>query len=324
MNETAEKIRVQVLRCGFDRCGIIPISMLDGFGQLYQKRISDIPESLHFYQGAGGLDKTKERFPWAKSIVILVFDYGKFRYPGEMRGRYGKAFFLEPGKKSGARFDLEKLEAWFQENGIRAEGGEHYGSGSIGPLRYMAMKAGLGIIRKNNFFYTENGSYNNLFGYVIDEECELLQTCNIPPCSEKCDLCRKACKTKALASPYTMNPFKCVSFLTTFGNCNVPDGLTDEMYAEWVCGCDNCQDACPYNRRHDWDQGIVLPELENLAATILPENYNALTDDFLIRNVIPKTANHLQAKDISALRKNAARSAANHKTKDIIPAYKEN
>ena len=311
MCSIAEDIQNQALHCGFDRCGIIPISALDGFSGLYQKRLMDVPESRYFYESVKNLNNTRERFPWAKSIVILVFDYSKFRFPKELQGKYGKAFFLEPEKRSSARFDLEKLEEWFCENGIRAEGGEHFGSSSIGPLRYMAMKAGLGIIRKNNFFYTENGSYNNLFGYVIDKDCELIQTCDILPCLEKCDLCRKACKTKALEGPYTINPFKCISYLTTFGNSDVPDGLTDEMYEEWVCGCDNCQDACPYNMRHDWRKGKVLQALEDIASIILPDNYDALTDEFLIRNVIPKTANHLQIKDIHALRKNAARSASN-------------
>ena len=242
---------------------------------------------------------------------------GSFRFPHWMallnyiKRKYGKAFFLEPEKKSEAGFDLEKLETWFRENGIRAEGGQQFGSLSVGPLRYMAMKAGLGIIRKNNFFYTENGSYNNLFAYVIDKGCELIYECNIPPCPEKCDLCRRACKTRALEAPYTMNPFKCVSFLTTFGNSDVPEGLLDEMYEEWMCGCDNCQDVCPHNRRHDWEKGFTLKELEEIAAAILPENYENLTDEFLVHNVIPKTANHLQKKDIPALRKNAYRSAAN-------------
>ncbi len=178
------------------------------------------------------------------------------------------------------------------------------------------MKSGLGIVRKNNFFYTETGSYNNLLGYVIDKECELVHECDILPCSAKCDLCRKACKTGALEAPYTMNPFKCISFLTTFGNSDVPEGLSDEMYGEWVCGCDSCQDACPHNMRHDWSKGKILTELEDIASVILPENYDELTDEFLMRHVIPKTANHLQDKDISSLRKNAARSAANSKASE--------
>ena len=44
---------------------------------------------------------------------------------------------------------------------------------SIGSLRYVAEMAGLGIVRKNNFLYSEKGSYLELVGYVIDQECEL-------------------------------------------------------------------------------------------------------------------------------------------------------
>lgn len=313
MRDLTEEICKQALRCGFDKCGIIPFSSLDGFDELFEKRLSDVPVSRYFYKNLEKLRDTRKRFPWAKSIVILVFDYGKFRFPKELWGKYAKAFFLEPEKKNTERLDLERLETWFRENAVKAEGGEHFGALSVGSLRYMAMKAGLGTIRKNNFFYTETGSYNNLFGYVIDKECKLIHKCDILPCPEKCDLCRRACKTGALKAPYTMNPFRCVSFLTTFGNCDVPKGLSDKVYGEWVCGCDNCQDACPYNMRHDWSKGKALEELEDIAAMILPENYDELTDEFLIRYVIPKTSNHLQDKDIKALRKNAARSATNSK-----------
>jgi epoxyqueuosine reductase QueG len=313
MCNLSEEIYRQALSCGFDKCGIVPVSALEGVDKLYEKRIHDVPISQYFYKSVGNLKETRARFPWARSIVILVFDYGKFRFPKELQGKYGKAFFLEPEKQSKERFDIERLEKWFVENGIRAEGGEQFGASSIGPLRYIAMKAGLGIVRKNNFFYTEAGSYNSLFGYVIDKECERIQDCDMKPCAEKCDLCRRACKTGALEAPYTMNPFRCVSFLTTFGNSEVPEGLTDEMYEEWVCGCDDCQDACPHNMRHDWSKGKTLVELEDIKSLILPENYEKLTDEFLIHKVIPKTANHLQDKDLTALRKNAARAVNNHK-----------
>lgn len=306
----AERIQEQALQCGFDRCGIVPLSALDGFLELLQKRIDAVPEAAGFYRSFAEND-ARRRFPWAKAVVVLVFDYGRFRYPKALQGKYGKAFFLDPPKGCRAGFDLGKLEEWFRENGIRADGGNHYGATSVGPLRYLAMKAGLGIVRKNNFFYTEKGSYNNLYAYVIDQECELIEPCNLKPCAPSCDLCRKACRTKALQASYEMNPAKCVSFLTTFGNCEVPEGLTDEQYEQWLCGCDNCQDACPYNRRHDWSQGVELEALEELAPRIQPENYPNLTDEFLLQNVIPRTSRHLQERDIPALRKNAARAAQN-------------
>lgn len=307
----SKKIYHCAIQCGFDNCGIISVNTLDEFKEFLRKRVSNVPESKAFYENVGSFRDIKKRFPWAKSIVILTFNYGKYRFPKELQGKYAKAFFLSPSKNGMAGFDLERFEQWFTEHEIRAEGGEHVG---IGPLRYMAAKAGLGIIRKNNFFYTEDGSYNNLIGYVIDKECELIQSVSAIPCGEKCDLCQKACKTKALQSPYTMNPLKCVSFWTTFGNSDIPQGLSPEMFEEWVCGCDNCQDACPYNRGHDWSSGECFPNLAEIAPMIQPQEYEHLSDEFLIKQVISRTADHLQASDVQALRKNANRAYNYSKT----------
>ncbi|MEF2877079.1 MAG: hypothetical protein U0N90_01530 [Blautia sp.] len=63
MRDISEKIYNQALSLGFDKCGIIPISALDGFGELYQKRLVDVPENEYFYKGIKNLNKTKERFP---------------------------------------------------------------------------------------------------------------------------------------------------------------------------------------------------------------------------------------------------------------------
>lgn len=293
------------IRCGFDNCGIISVNALSGFEDFLEKRINNVPQSKSFYENVGSIQDTKERFPWARSIVILTFNYGKYRYPKELQGKYAKAFFLYADKNCTAGFNLEHFEQWFVEHEIRAEGGDHVG---IGPLRYIAAKAGLGIIRKNNFFYTQDGSYNSLIGYVIDKECELIQNVNVIPCGEKCDLCQRACKTKALQSPHTMNPLKCVSYWTTFGNSDIPQGLSLEMFEEWVCGCDNCQDVCPHNRRHDWNTGEHFSNLAEIAPMILPQNYEHLSDEFLIEQVISRTANHLHSSDVQALRKNAERA----------------
>lgn len=69
MSNLSEEICKQALSCGFDKCGIIPVAALDGFEELYQKRLSDVPVSRYLYEGVGNLNGTRERFPWAKSIV---------------------------------------------------------------------------------------------------------------------------------------------------------------------------------------------------------------------------------------------------------------
>ncbi len=80
------------------------------------------------------------------------------------------------------------------------------------------------------------------------------------------------------------------------------------MFEDWVCGCDNCQDACPYNRRHDWNAGGDFSDLEEIAPLILPKNYDNLSDEFLIREVVAKTDGHVQPSQVGALRKNAERA----------------
>ncbi len=306
--DMAREIHDHAISCGFDDCGIVHLDAVDGFAEMLEKRERDVPESRPFYDHLRELRETRERFPWAKSIVVLSFYFGKYRYPRELQGRYAKAFFLYPEKGNDQGFDLRHFEEWFAQRGIRAEGGERLGFPSVGPLRWLAVKAGMGGFRRNNFFYTKDGSWNTLFAYAIDHECELIRDVRIPPCPPKCDLCRRACKTHALSAPYTMNPLKCVSFLTTFGNSGVPEGLDADMFQEWVCGCDNCQDACPYNRRHDWNVGEDFSNLEEIAPMILPGEYGHLSDEFLIREVVARTDGHVRPSQVESLRKNAERA----------------
>ncbi|MBE6037959.1 MAG: epoxyqueuosine reductase [Anaerofustis stercorihominis] len=306
--EIAGKIYRAALSSGFDNCGIIPVNYLDGFKDRIRQRRKDIPSSTLFYKVIGYLQNTKKRFPWAKSFVICSYWYGKYRYPEELRGRYAKDFFLMPEDHPAKGYDHLAFEKWFSDNGIRYAGGDQFSHFSAGPLRYAAVMAGMGIIRKNNFFYTENGSYNLLVGYVIGEECELIHQHNLKPCPDSCDICRKSCRTKALKGAYTMDPFRCVSLWTTFGKGFVPPYLKKEMFEEWMCGCDNCQDACPYNKKHNWDEGESFSEIDAIAGELLPENIQNLTDEYILTHIIPKAGKHLGKRDVSTLRRNAKRA----------------
>lgn len=110
-----------------------------------------------------------------------------------------------------------------------------------------------------------------------------------------------------------MNPFQCISFWTTFGKGNVPPGLTEDMYEQWICGCDNCQDACPHNRKHNWDEGEAYSDLEEITPLLVPEKIITATDEFLKEQVISRTSDHLQPEDSEVLRINARRAIQNMK-----------
>ena len=309
----AKEIHDKAVSCGFDNCGIIPIDDMDRFEEYFQERKKAVPSSAFFYEAVGDLAGIKRRFPWAKSVVVCSFWLGRYQFPASLQGRYAKGFFLSPGNETQRDFleSREQFETWFAQRGVRCEGGGQFGHLSIGPLRHAAVAAGIGIIRKNNFLYTEKGSFVELTGYVIDRECELRLTPNLKPCAEKCNLCQKSCPSGALKGPYTMSPLECVSFLTTFGKGALPPVMDDKASAGWICGCDACQDACPYNRKHGWSVGEACPGLEELEPELQPEKLLRQSDEFLQKNVIPYTNYHVTSNETETLRVCAARSLKN-------------
>lgn len=308
-----EKIYNMAIDCGFDNCGIIPIDDMDGFAGRMRQREEAVPESAFFYQAVGDLAGIKKRFPWAKSVIICTYWLGRYRYPNELQGKYAKSFFLSPSNPVCKDMELgcKHFEEWFQHEHIRCEGGQQFGHISIGPLRYAAVMAGLGIIRKNNFFYTEKGSFIELVGYVIDQDCTWRHSSQLRPCADTCQLCQKSCPSGALKGPFTMNPLECVSYITTFGKGVVPSTMDDSACGTWICGCDSCQDACPYNRMHDWNTGDSYLGLDEIIPELAPEKMVNQSKEYIQNTVLPYTSHHITADNYKTLQINAARSLKN-------------
>lgn len=306
--ELGASIHEKALECGYDNCGVISIDALDGYGARLRERIEKFPEGEAVLESPIKFLNIKENYPWARSIIVCAEYYGKYRFPASLQGKYAKSFLMSSAvPEYPNRVGKKAFEEWMTEIGIRYAGGETNMPGKIFPLRQAAVAAGLGIFRKNNFFYGPKGSWYGLEGYLIDGSCEYIQHTDLKPCSEKCGLCQKACKTHALSEPLAMNPVKCISFLTTFAGGNIPDSMTEDQLSEWVMGCDACQDACPHNMRHDWNEGEIFPGLAEIEELLQPENIINATDEELVEKVIPRSEYHLRNDQVDVLRKNARR-----------------
>ena len=247
MTLLAEQIKSVALEMGYEKCGIIKVSQLEGYEEKLNERIDRIPETKGFYQSMYRFTHLEDTHSWAKSIVICVRKYGKYNIPEHLKGMIAK-YYLVDGRKDENSKDFQdslKFEKYMKDLGLRAENERGFG---LTPLRFAAMKAGLGIVRKNNFFYTENGSWVYLEAWLIDKEIEAIEVPKVKACPEKCGLCIKACPSASLSDPYTMNPIACVSCVTTFMGRDMINEKYREQIGNWVYGCDVCQDVCPMNK----------------------------------------------------------------------------
>ena len=286
MSNIAKMIEQKAYQLGYEDCGIIPVQALDGYAEKFEERIQKVPMSEYFYRGQRRLTHPLELYPWAKSVVILVARYGKYKIPEPVKGHIANSYLLDVRADAQTKEFQNSLalEQYMQELGLKTVTDRKFG---VVGLRWAAVQAGLGIVRRNNFFYTNSGSWVHLEAWLTDAEMELVKTTNIRSCPQGCSQCIKACPTQSLSSPYTMQPLTCISFLTTFGGRNLPQEPLREKFGPWIYGCDICQNACPINKG-GWEEIEEFPGLSELAPALTPENILEMGEAFYREKIQPK------------------------------------
>jgi epoxyqueuosine reductase len=288
MNEIAHRIKEKALGVGFEKCGIVKISDMAEYSDKMKKRTSEIFLGGLQYGKFMHFCKLQKLYPWAKSIIVIADSYAHYNIPDGLEA-YGKAFMFDsridmnsPGYKK-----KQEFEAFLTGEGIRFENEPKFGNTG---LRWAAYKAGLGIIRHNNFFYTENGSWYWLETYLTDLDAELLEENTLENCPENCGKCIKACPTGSLSKPYTMSLMQCACFITTisvelgFGRRTVK---TSQKLGTCIYGCDICQEVCPHNKGK-FTGGTDFPGLGEIAQYMHPETIMTLSYEELAACFISK------------------------------------
>ncbi|HOV15233.1 MAG TPA: 4Fe-4S double cluster binding domain-containing protein [Spirochaetota bacterium] len=242
-----KEIRDKALEIGFDGCGIIKIDEIKEYFDTLNKNSIEYPELKLFYDNLGKLAFPEKTHQWAKSIIVCVNNYGKYKIPENLNGIISK-FYLFDYKWKNNSTDFKKIELfekYLEEAGIKFVKDSVLG---VTPSRLAAVKANLGIIRKNNFFYNKNGSWSWIETWVTDREMEFKEDKNdLEECPEGCNECIKSCPTKALCKPYFTNILTCVTRLSYGARGVTPKPLRDKM-GSWIYGCDLCQNSCPMNK----------------------------------------------------------------------------
>jgi epoxyqueuosine reductase len=284
------KIREKALELGYEDCGIVKVGALAGYREKLEERISLIPMGEKIYGTFRGYADPSAGNPEIRSIVVAIEPIRRYNVPDEFGGVYGKAYMFDSRTDEKAPFFRiqKEFSAFLESLGIKCMLGG--GFGVAAPARWAAYQAGLGLIRRNNFFYTNNGSYNRIEMLAVDRELELIRHVKVKDCPKNCRKCIEACPTRTLSAPYIMSMIGCVSFQTNLSanmGMGVPSPQMTEQIGGRLYGCDACQDVCPLNK-DKWTGGEEFPGLEPLAPSMRPENIMEMSYDEIGRTLAPK------------------------------------
>jgi epoxyqueuosine reductase len=264
-----KQIQHKAQELGIGKCGIITVEAMLDYADRLRERMARIPQGEALYGHFMRFADPRETFPWVKSIVVVASSYGHYHIPPTLLPHYGKYYLVDMriDPASPEAQGLWSFEAYLHHLGLRTATEAKYG---LTALRWAAFKAGLGLIRRNNFFYTEDGSWFSLKAWLIDRELELIETHQVQECPLHCSCCIRACPTKSLSAPYTMNMATCISRLSTSNEAISYSAEVNRTMGIWIYGCDACQNACPMNKG-TWKDQDRFPGLEDLSSRLLPE-----------------------------------------------------
>ncbi len=273
----------------------------------------------------GGTDP-KQILPQARTIIVLMEAYFRQGFPKSLEQHFGRCY-LDDDRITKDRLAgrIKAFRSFLSENGIESKVPFYL------PHRIAAARAGMGTFGKNCLFYSNKvagqGSWVLPVTVVVDREFAPDEPTMEVGCPDWCrNACLTACPTGALKGPRHLEPRKCISFLTYYGQGLTPPELREPM-GLWVYGCDRCQNVCPRN----------APWL----ARELPLNPNVLpmVDDFKLSSLLHMDGDYFNAriwprmfympeKDLWRWKMNVARVMGNTLDEQYIPdldkAFQEN
>ncbi len=222
--------------------------------------------------------------PGAKSVITLLLNY----FPSEKQCADAPGIAKYAFGKDYHEVIRSKLRMFLSQ--LNSEIGEIHGRGFVdsAPVleRSWAVKSGAGWIGKNGNLITKtNGSFYFIATLIVDMELQY----DDPFAKDYCGSCRRcieACPTDAILDNKVVDGSKCISYFTIeLKEALIPEEMKGR-FANWMFGCDTCQDVCPWNRfskPHSELSFKPIPEILNLSTkeweSMAEENFRVIFKD---------------------------------------------
>jgi epoxyqueuosine reductase len=308
-HDFASRIKNKAKELGFSFCGVSDASPFEEFIENVEKRINHFPQSQGLYEKLIQYGYPEKSAEWAKSIIVCISRYGKFRIPSRLRNLVGKYYLVDGRLPYSVEYAVcQQFETWLQGMGLRT-------CKDAVTARWSAVRAGIGQFGKNNFIFTSHGSWIRMHTWIVDQEMEYDHPSLSIVCPEGCTRCIDVCPTQALEGPLMMNYGDCIARLTYRVSSLPPSGLRAKMRT-WLYGCDLCQDVCPLNKNR-WEEEGEFPGLDEFSKILTLKNLSEMDDDSFIQTIYPKLW-YIEKDKLWLWRCNILRAMANSKNKDYI------
>lgn len=182
----------------------------------------------------------------ARSVISLALNYYTDKMPADPEAPKISKYAYGADYHFIIKDKLKDLMIFIEENIGEVNGRAFVDSAPVLDKAW-AKKAGFGWIGKNsNLINKTAGSFFFLAELIIDLELEY----DIAPSKDYCGTCTRcidACPTDAIVSPYIVDGSRCISYLTIELKNELPAEFSGKT-ANWMFGCDICQDVCPWNK----------------------------------------------------------------------------
>lgn len=268
----------------------------------------------------------KNIMPEARSIIVLIENYYREAFPPSLIGKFGRCYLDDDRvTRDGVSARVKEFRKYLQSSGINSKVSFNI------PQRLAAARAGLGTFGKNCLFYSRKAARRSSWvvpvTILVDREFEPDPPTIRVSCPEWCrNACIAACPTGALRGPGRIDPLRCISYLTYYGEGITPLELREPM-GTWIYGCDRCQNVCPRNEA--W-LAQELPLNQKVAARA--ENFDLVRllhmDARYYKEKIWPHMFYMPPDDLWRWKMNVARAMGNTLDQAYVPelvkAYQEN
>jgi epoxyqueuosine reductase len=321
MSRIEARIKSWASESGFDDCRIARADVA-GHAGVYRDWIGQGMHGEMAWMERGSERRCDPRMvlDGAKSLVCLALNY----YPGKTPFPQG-----HPGGYRIARYawnddyhDLIEHRLRILDEKMQSLGGIQKPYVDTGPVleRDFASDAGLGWNGKSTMqIHRRLGTWFFL--------AEILTTLELTPdpafgdhCG-KCTRCITACPTQAITAPRRLDARRCISYLTIEHKGPIPIEFR-EAIGDRIYGCDDCLDACPWNRFAEESRELAFAARDDVFKMRLRDFLDLDDDAFrslfakspvkrikrprFLRNVCVALGNTGNADDLPALEKAAA------------------